>query len=59
MIQVEELVAKRNEVYLATISMGGGEVDAKLDIIPVAVEYNDILKLLKRIPPMRGDTFII
>lgn len=59
MIQTEELLAKRNEVYLARISMGRSEVYIELDIIPVVAEYRDVFKPLKRVPAMRGDTFTI
>lgn len=61
MIQAKELLAKRNEVYLATISIKEGEVDGELDIIPVVAEYKDVFESLKKIhhqqremlPPLR------
>lgn len=59
MIQAEELLAKGNEAYLATITMEGGEVDAELDTIPVVAEYKDVFESLKGPPPTRGDAFTI
>ena len=58
-IQVERILEKGCEAYLATITtkevVGGGNPDG----IPLVSEFEDVFRALQGIPPDRADPFII